>query len=154
MAALPAAPGAPSGSDTGEARSNLARSLSSMTTKRTPPTTAAAASPGGGDEGGGGESSGSGGEPKPTRTPEQAPPLPPPGPSAPPPSLEALRAEKFRALLGADVVDLPRLREMSWSGIPPSARAVRRALHWLCAHPSGVEISPAACSAGKACSAW
>eukprot|EP00966_Prymnesium_polylepis_P282037 6517500-Prymnesium_polylepis.1 len=94
-----------------------------MTTKRTPPTAAAAASSGGGDEGGGVESSAGGGEAKPTR--EQA--LPPPGPSAPPPSLEALRAEKFRALLGADVVDLPRLREMSWSGIPPSARAVRRA---------------------------
>jgi len=45
------------------------------------------------------------------------------GPSAPPLSSEELRVQKFRALLSAEVVDLPRLREMSWSGIPPAARA-------------------------------
>ena len=58
---------------------------------------------------------------RPAPTPDQ----PAGSPSAGPPSLEALRAQKFRALLSAEVVDLRSLRETSWGGIPPSARAVR-----------------------------
>jgi len=76
------------------------------------PSTGTASSPAGGRCG-----------PETQQTASSADPLPVVSPSAGPPSLETLRAQKFQQLLSADVVNLQKLCETSWGGIPPSARA-------------------------------